>query len=286
MENLILAGIDDLATEKQLSEGWSYFVIEKEFLKEFSRKAEKLLTNTKLNSFHGKNYKRRFRDNYLNFLKLCREYTEKSNISILSVILQDENWKNKFIPFTERVIKNVYGNNNINYPEIITSSQKLAAPLFTLQNLTKSFSSDYHIDVSIDCDQITESFDNLNIEISRPLGNIKMTSKKILSIIYNGYRKIQFPNSPILNKNGISVKPDENSYLIQAADIIGNFSLSYIMKKLGKKSITIDAKSEIFSIVFGDKFDDIDLSDVFEVTNSNEIKLKFTGQQVLKFGRY
>ena len=76
----IFAGIDDLGTEKQLLEGWSYFIIEKELLDEFSEKSNELLNGIALKSFHGKNYKRRFKDKYLEFLKLCREYSEKSKI--------------------------------------------------------------------------------------------------------------------------------------------------------------------------------------------------------------
>jgi hypothetical protein len=286
MEKLLSVGIDDLATEMQLSEGWTFFLIEKELVNEFSEKAKIILDKICIDSFHGKKYKRRFKTSYLEFLELCREYSEKSSVSLISVVLQDLNWKNQYVPFTKRVIKNVLSNNDINEPEILASSQKLVAPLFSLQAQTNNLSHSFNIEILVDSDSITESFDNLSIELTKPQGSITITSKKLLSFIYNGYRNLQFPNSPTLIKEGISVKPDESSFLIQASDIIGNFCLSYIKKKLGYTSKTINQKAELFSRVFGDKFDDIDLNNVLEITSSNEIKLKFSGQQVLKFGKF
>lgn len=282
----IRAGIDDLGTEQQLLEGWAYFVIEKELLEEFSQKASALLEGIALDSFHGKNYKRRFKEKYLEFLKLCREYSEKSDISSIAVVLQNEKWKNQYLPFTERVIKNVYGKNDIEDSEIVTSTQKLTAPLFTLQNLTKELSSDLQMKIVVDSHKVTENFDELQIEVSNSIGSTTMSSKQLLNVVYNGYRKLQFPNSPNLMDNGVSVKPDENSFLIQAADIMGNFSLSYIKKKLGEESKTINEKAEIFSKVFGDKFDDKDFGADFKISETGEIDLKYDGQQTLKFGRY
>jgi hypothetical protein len=282
----IVAGIDDLGTEKQLLEGWSYFVIEKYLLDEFSELTKELLNGIALDSFHGKNYKRRFKEKYLLFLKLCREYSEKSNISLIAVILQNKEWKNQYLSFTERVIKNVYGKNDIDNSDVIISTQMLTAPLFAIQNLTKNLSSSFQMKIVIDSHKVTENFDNLEIVVSNTIGSTTMLSKQLLVVLYNGYRKLQFPNSPTLIDDGISVKPDENSFLIQAADIMGNFSLSYIKKKLGEESKTINEKAEIFSEVFGDKFDSKDFNIDFKISESGEIDLQFDGQQTLKFGRY
>jgi len=228
----------------------------------------------------------RFKDKYLEFLRLCREYTEKSKISLIAVVLQNEEWKNQYVPFTERVIKNVYGKNDIDDTVVVSSTQKLTAPLFTLQHLTKSLSPYYKMKVVIDSNNITGNFDELKIEVSNAIASTTMSSKQLLTVIYNEYRKLQFPNSPTLMDNGIYVKPDENSFLIQAADIMGNFSLSYIKKKLGEESKTINEKAEIFSEIFGDKFDDKNFSIDFEIAETREINLKFDGQQTLMFGRY
>lgn len=283
---LLTAGIDDLGTERQLLEGWSYFVIEKELLDEFSQRANELLNGIALDSFHGKNYKRRFKDKYLQFLKLCREYAEKSKISLLGVVLQNEKWKSQYIPFTERIIKNVYGKNDIADPDLASSAQMLTSPLFTLQHLTKSLSADYGLQIIVDSHNVTQGFGTQTIQVSNSIGSTTMTSNQLLNVIYNGYRKLQYPNSPTLIDNGISVVSDGDSFLIQAADIMGNFSLSYAKRKLGVESNTIIEKAEIFSEVFGDVFDSKDFNTDFEISETGELNLKFDGQQTLLFGRY
>lgn len=279
---MLIAGIDDLGTTTQISEGWAYFVIEEELLEQFSVEANGLLTGIALDTFHGKDYKRRFKDKYLEFLKLCRKYSEQSKVSLIAVVLQNQEWKNQYIPFCQRVIRNVYEQNAIKNEELILSAQFLTSPLFTLQNLTKNLSSDIPISIIIDSHKNTSTFNNLELEI----GPVKIKANKLLGTMYNGYRKLQFPNSPELLNDTIKVTKDDNSYAIQAADIIGNFSLSYIQKKLGHSSQTIDDKAEIFSEVFGDKFNHVNLENDIELTETKEIKLKYDGQQTLSFGRY
>lgn len=279
---MLIAGIDDLGTTTQISEGWAYFVIEEELLEQFSIEANRLLTGIALDTFHGKDYKRRFKDKYLEFLKLCRKYSEQSKVSLIAVVLQNQEWKNQYIPFCQRVIRNVYEQNAIKNEELILSAQFLTSPLFTLQNLTKNLSSDIPVSIIIDSHKNTATFNNLELEI----GPVKIKANKLLGTMYNGYRKLQFPNSPALLNDNIKVTKDDNSYAIQAADIIGNFSLSYIQKKLGHSSQTIDDKAEIFSEVFGDKFNHVNLENDIELTETKEIKLKYDGQQTLSFGRY
>lgn len=279
---MLIAGIDDLGTTTQISEGWAYFVIESELLEKFSKEAEDLLEGIALETFHGKDYKRRFKDKYLEFLRLCRKYSEESKVSLVSVVLQNQEWKNQYIPFCQRVIKNVYEQNEIKNEELILSAQFLTSPLFTLQNLTKNLSAEIPISIIIDSHKNTATFNDLELEI----GPVKIRANKLLGTMYNGYRKLQFPNSPTLFDDNIKVTKDDNSYVIQAADIIGNFSLSYIQKKLGHSSQTVDDKAEIFGEVFGDKFSHINIANDIELTETKEIKLKFDGQQTLKFGRF
>jgi hypothetical protein len=283
---LLTVGIDDLGTERQLLEGWSYFVIEKELLDEFSIRANELLNGIALDSFHGKNYKRRFKDKYLQFLKLCREYAEKSKISLIGVVLQNEEWKSQYIPFTERIIKNVYGQNGIGNSDLVSSAQMLTSPLFNLQHLTKSLSAEFTLQIIVDSHNVTQGFGMQTIQVSNSIGSTIMTSNQLLNVIYNGYRKLQYPNSPTLIDNGILVISDGDSFLIQAADIMGNFSLSYVKRKLGVESNTIEEKAEIFSEVFGDVFDSKDFKTDFEISETGELNLKFDGQQTLLFGRY
>ena len=161
----------------------------------------------------GKEYKRRFKNNYLKFLKLCRECSEKSDISFIGVILQSMEWKNQYIPFVERVIKSVYEKNGVGDSEFITSAKMLAAPLITIQNQMKYLSSDNHIEIVIDSHRVTENFGDMKIEVSSSIGPTTISSTQLLNLFYNGYRKLQFPNSPTLIENGISVQSDKNFLL-------------------------------------------------------------------------
>jgi hypothetical protein len=162
----------------------------------------------------------------------------------------------------------------------------LTSPLFTLQHLTKSLSPDYGIQIIVDSHNVTEGFGTQTIQVSNSLGSTTMTSNQLLNVIYNGYRKLQYPNSPTLIDNGVSVVSDGDSFLIQSADIMGNFSLSYAKRKLGVESKTIVEKAEIFSEVLGDVFDSKDFKTDFEISETGELNLKFDGQQKLLFGRY
>ena len=74
--------------------------------------------------------------------------------------------------------------------------------------------------------------------------------------------------------------------MIQASDIVGNFSLSFIKKKLGIESKTINEKAAIFSDVFGEFFDDKDFNMDFKISEFDEIDLQYGGQQTFMFGRY
>ena len=82
----------------------------------------------------------------------------------------------------------------------------------------------------------------------------------ILKAFYNGYAKKQFPKAPLLSDDGISVMKDEKSVFIQAADIIGNFSMNYVFVKLGKKSKTREPKASLIEEVFGSTIEKWDFS--------------------------
>jgi hypothetical protein len=68
---------------------------------------------------------------------------------------------------------------------------------------------------------------------------------------YNGYRKYLFENSPELERNGVAVVDDNKSFLIQAADVFGNFALATLFVKLGVASKPRLKKSEILDTAFG-----------------------------------
>jgi hypothetical protein len=74
----------------------------------------------------------------------------------------------------------------------------------------------------------------------------------LAGMIYCAYRKQRFPTSPNVVKDAIQAVVDESSPLIQAADVVGNFSTAYVFRQLGKQSKANDLKAEIFHSVFGE----------------------------------
>lgn len=279
---MLIAGIDDLGTGSQLSEGGAYFIINDNLSEQFSLEAMQILGNSALKSFHGKDYKRRFEDKYLDFLKLCRIYVEKSDISLIGVVLQNKEWKEQYRLFCERVIRNVYQQNFIHSVEVTDSSIFLSSPLFTLLHLMCNSTNEENLSILIDSHLRTKTFNSSEVEINSK----KFKADEILSIIFKTYQEELFPNTPLLVKNKIEVVDDKSSFIIQAADIFGNFTLSYILFKLGYTSKTIIEKATIFSNVFGDFFDCVDIKDRIKITLNNEFELTYDGQEKLMFGRY
>jgi hypothetical protein len=94
----------------------------------------------------------------------------------------------------------------------------------------------------------------------------------LLKFFYEAYRKRQFSNSPPLTENGIKALWDEESYLIQAADVFGNFALSYVFKCLGKKSNTNDLKAKLFFEVFREQIQLFDFAPEFQIQGNDLVK--------------
>ncbi len=65
------------------------------------------------------------------------------------------------------------------------------------------------------------------------------------------------------------------SSLVQAADVIGNFSLAYVYDKAGQATARVAQKAQIFLDVFGDIIDDAALAEC-EFING-ELSLKQEG---------
>jgi len=74
----------------------------------------------------------------------------------------------------------------------------------------------------------------------------------LLSILADGYRKQQFPQAPQLDRPGITIVSSADSLLVQAADVLGNFSLNYLFRKLGPTTHGRSVKAQVFEEVFRD----------------------------------
>lgn len=277
--------IDDISTGTGISSGWAYVVMDSSKEKEFEDKSKAILGGGSLKSFHGKEYKRKHKAKYIEFLKLVKEYTIDSDQSLISVTLLSEDWRNTFQGFSERLAQSSLQQNGINDNTIITALKHLAPPLFCLQFLTQKMGGSNSLEIKIDDHDDTRGFGTLNTPVGSIIGNIMISGQWFMHKIYNAYRKKQFPTSPELKENGIHVIDDTDSFLVQASDIIANFSTAYIYSKLGKTSNTIKEKVDIFDEVFGEEFGKEKFFKNVELEGDSDLKLKFEGQHTLRFGR-
>ena len=276
----IVAGIDEIATETQLSEGWCYFVLPDAKKGEMLNQVKTLLLSSSMKNFHAKQMKETQTGKYEEFLKIIRKYSEESQPSLLSCTLNSPNWGKKFIDFCEGLFTNVMTRAGTKNTELIEITKRFVPPLFTLQRLISQFSVANKIRVEIDSDDIKRKYPSLKTKIR----GIDISSTFLLIKFYNAYRNYLFPDLPVLQENGVEVLKDQKSIMIQAADVIGNFSTSYIFYKLGDTSKKRKLRAEIFEEVFGDKFSCMEFQDKIEIVNQNDLKLKKEGALTLKLG--
>lgn len=98
-----VTGIDDIATMNAWCSGWTIVSFDYHLFDYFEKEASKILQNANLQSFHGKEFKRKKSDSYLEFLKLIRSMLERGPGFICCTLL-GQDWKTEFEYFCDRVI--------------------------------------------------------------------------------------------------------------------------------------------------------------------------------------
>lgn len=279
----LITGMDEIATETKKSEGWCYFCIpEKEYFK-FEKDVKDLLSQTtKLKSFHGKKFKVDHAYEYEQFLIIIRKYVETSVPAILSCTLNSVEYKNKFLQFCERLTENVFTEIGVEETQLIEVCKHFTPGLFTFMRLVNHFGCDNQITIYVDSDSVKEKFPKLTSMIKEN----KVSANSLMTKLYNAYRNNRFANSPLLLSDGISVLKDEKSIAIQAADVIGNFSSSYIYYKTGNISKKRKLKGQIFEKVFGDKFGSLNFGDSIKLVGENDFELLIDGAITMEFTSY
>ena len=122
-----------------------------------------------------------------------------------------------------------------------------APPLFTLLRLLKQPSATLS---SLEIDQNTEMarFASRTVLAS----GSSMPATHLLALLANAYRKQCFPQSPEIHRSGLSIVDSATSLLVQAADVLGNFSMNYLIHNLAPTTPGRTKKAQIFESVFHD----------------------------------
>lgn len=256
--NKFVTGIDDIGTMSGKSEGWTFISFHHDLLNDFNNTAKDILTRSRLKSFHAKEFKRNKSDFYLEFLNLIRSTLSKGTNSFLCCTLLDEEWKTQFRDFCDNVIDQSFQSAGIDNVEIIDASKKLAAPLFTYQRIASTKIAADFTSIDIDSDSVLKRIRNAKLIVNGKT----IPSQLPICASLNAYKSKRFPSAPQIHQDSIMVLDDEESFLIQAADIFGNFSTALAFKTLGKQSKTNDVKCQLFLDVFGDLLDTSQISSV------------------------
>jgi len=238
----LVTGIDDIGTMNGKSEGWTILSFDEQYLQNFNESAQDILTRSKLKSFHGKEFKRKKSDYYEAFLSLIRSVIEKDKNSFLCCTLSDESWKNDFSSFCSSVISTSFNKAGIEDSKFVEAAEKLAQPMFTYSRRFPQYPSVILAFIDIDQDSILSRINSDKLIVN----GSEISKDTPIFAAFNAYTGRQFPNSPKIERESIRVLQDENSFLIQAADMFGNFSTAFVAKNLGKDSKTNNLKADCF----------------------------------------
>lgn len=250
----LIVGADDFATGTQKCEGWTYFILPKSERVDFETDARAVLAKTGMSSFHGKEYRIRLSAEYRKFLKVIRDYllSSRHSLAVNTLITQREIRKLK--SFARRVARRSLNTAGVTATSIVSAIQKYIIPMFTLFRLTEVLGSNLTMQVELDKDS---GYADL-ASMTWSNGPRSVPAAVIFKTMLNAYRTKQFPSAPSLADNPLDVMDDEKSMIVQAADVLGNFSMAYMFVKLGKTTKTRVSKADLFDQIFGDTLEDFD----------------------------
>ncbi len=271
----LVAAVDEVASETQLSEGWTYAL----FPRASVTTIDAAVTHCGVKHFHGKRFKKSEAADYRTLLTAARQELESGEPSVLLFTLLELSWKKTLVPFAKRIISNGMGAAGITDSVAVSIGEHLFPGLITLQRLTDGLSAN-PFEIEIDSDDISRQLGLSTVKIR----GHSVSTAKLLSVAYNAYRIRQFPGSPELATGGLRALNDANSRAIQVADVFGNFALSYAFVHLGHTSKTRAVKAKVFEDVFGDILDPSHVTSACMLVGANDIQLKQAGGLTLRIG--
>jgi hypothetical protein len=236
---VLAVGIDDTATATQKSEGWAFVVLPQESASELG-KAASLLSDT---AFHASKSKKRNIRKYEKFLAVVKDVVGMDAPSLLAHVFDDPLWHRDL----KQIARSAVGIAQIQLdPRVEAALNHVIPPLVTLQRITADPNMTNHsVEVWLDESGLTQDFSSMRVD-SQPS---PITATAFTKAIYNAYRKRNFPLAPEMASDGFHVAPDDQSILIQAADVFGNFAAAYAAWKLGATDIR-RLKGEAFGRMF------------------------------------
>jgi hypothetical protein len=118
-------------------------------------------------------------------------------------------------------------------------------------------------------------------ELFHSVGGVNIPASNYLAAAGNAYRNLRVADAPTITSGGIQVVRDSRSPLVQAADVLGNFALSWLFTKLGDVSKKRIERAKAFEAVFRDTMNSFD-PQAHLVQEGNDLRLRNEGQVRLR----
>lgn len=271
-----IAGIDEVASETQVSEGWTYAVLPSVALSAI----DSAVSHCRVKTFHGKTFRKAQAADYETFLVAARNELLNYPDAFLTFTLMDISWKSQFLAFSRGLIVGGMQGAGVTDSSVVAIVEHLFPGLITFQRLAATSSLD-SVDIEIDSDDISAKLVSSKASIARK----SVPTGLLLGLAYGSYRKQRFPTSPQLGSGGIHALADAKSRAIQLADVFGNFALAYIFVQLGHATTGRQLKADILGRVFGSSLSPspIQAAAILAGPTNNDIQLTQPGGFTLEF---
>lgn len=240
--------IDEFGTATQKAEGWTLVALPDQHASSLVAKAPGLLGGG-LTAFHGKEFTRKSEARFREFLVLLKESCRGEEGGLIACTLNDEVWQAEFTGFAERTMEGSFRGAGIVLDDAKTGMlRKVVSPLFTFQRVSARLGGNHTASIVLDEGRTTKGFNEATVDVK----GVSFTLPHLAGMLYRAYRTQQFPSSPVVPRDEIRTARDDDSFLVQAADVVGNFSSAYLFHRLGKRTKANDLKAKIFEDVFGE----------------------------------
>lgn len=253
----VTIGVDEIATETQECSGFTIFCLPDAFVPQFASDARAILSRyPDLHGFHGKKYKQGHEAAYRDFLTLIRRTTSQSLQAGASNVLLSRAAMSDLTQFADRVLTKALDGSGVPTEPALTILRPYAHRVLMLARELRELGPDISATLHIDDGEELKSL----ATVTHSVGTTPIKASVLLKAVYNGYAAAKHTNAPRLGDDAVNVMRDGKSFLIQAADVLGNFSMNHVFVKLGKASKKREAKARLIEEIYGDLIDPLDLS--------------------------
>lgn len=247
-------GVDEIATETQQCDGFTFFCLPEAHVGDFAKDAQSILKSAGLDAFHGKEFRPKHAGAYHEFLSLAFSYMRKLPQSFAACRLFTPVVKAELGGFCDRLVAGAVGKSlgpgHVSVPIL----QPYFLPLACLAVLSRELAPNVQMRVEMDSHT---SLKDLNQAVHQAAG-VPIEAATLLKGLYNGYAKGLHPRTPLLPDSGVVVLDDKASAVVQAADVIGNFAVAHMFVRLGMATSGRTAKATILETVAGNEINAFD----------------------------